>query len=173
MPVMSRYSADALVIRDAAPADAARLAAIYAHYVATTVITFDETAMSPDEWAAKVAGIQGAGWPVLVAEAGGDVLGYAYVTQFRPKSAYRFSVEDSIYLAPEATGRGIGRPLLAALIERSAQAGARTIIAVIAAPGEASAALHRRAGFADVGVLSGVGFKFGRWVDTLQLQLTL
>lgn len=162
-----------LIVRDAVPGDAAALSAIYEHYVLNTVITFDETPLTPPEWAGKVAHMQADGWPVLVAEVDGAVLGYAYVSQFRPKSAYRFTVEDSIYLAPTATGRGIGRPLLSELIERARAAGAHSVIAVIAAPGEVSIALHHRAGFVHAGVLADVGFKFGEWVDTIQMQLTL
>ena len=164
--------ADDLVLRDATAADAEALAEIYAHYVQRTVITFDEQPLSAPEWAQKLAHIQAEGWPVLVAEVDGQVLGYAYVSQFRAKSAYRFTVEDSIYLSPDATGRGIGRPLLGELLVRAAAAGARSVVAVIAAPGEASVALHARAGFADAGVLRDAGFKFGRWVDTIQMQLT-
>lgn len=162
-----------LTLRDATAADAEALAAIYEHYVRHTVITFDEEPLTVAEWADKVAHIQADGWPVLVADVDGEVLGYAYVSQFRPKSAYRFTVEDSIYLAPSATGRGIGRPLLAALLERSRAAGARSVIAVIAAPGEVSVAVHARAGFVDAGVLRDAGFKFGTWVDTIQMQLSL
>ena len=162
-----------LILRDARPADADALCAIYAHYVLHTVVTFDETPPTAPQWADKVAQIQADGWPVLVAEGDGQLLGYAYVSQFRAKSAYRFTVEDSIYLAPTATGQGVGRQLLAALLERSRAAGARSVIAVIAAPGEVSVVLHQRAGFVDAGVLRDVGFKFGRWVDTIQLQLTL
>jgi L-amino acid N-acyltransferase YncA len=162
-----------LILRDAVPDDAAALSAIYEHYVLNTVITFDETPLSAPEWADKVAHIQADGWPVLVAEVDSQVLGYAYVSQFRPKSAYRFTVEDSIYLAPAATGRGIGRPLLAGVLERSRAAGARSVVAVITAPGEVSVALHERAGFIDAGVLRDAGFKFGQWVDTIQLQLSL
>lgn len=162
-----------VILRDAVPDDAAALSAIYEHYVLHTVITFDETPLTAPEWADKVAHIQADGWPVLVAELDGQVLGYAYVSQFRPKSAYRFTVEDSIYLAPAATGNGVGRLLLGALLERSRAAGARSVIAVITAPGEASVALHRRAGFIDAGVLRDAGFKFGTWVDTIQLQVSL
>lgn len=162
-----------LILRDAVAGDASALSAIYEHYVLHTVITFDETPLTAPEWAAKVAHIQAEGWPVLVAEIEGQVLGYAYVSQFRPKSAYRFTVEDSIYLAPTATGRGVGGRLLAALLERSRSAGARSVIAVITAPGEVSVVLHQRAGFVDAGALRDAGFKFGEWVDTIQLQLTL
>ena len=115
-----------VILRDAVPDDAAALSAIYEHYVLHTVITFDETPLTAPEWADKVAHIQADGWPVLVAALDGQVLGYAYVSQFRPKSAYRFTVEDSIYLAPAATGNGVGRLLLGALLERSRAAGARS-----------------------------------------------
>ncbi len=104
----------------------------------------------------------------------GQVAGYAYAGPFRPKPAYRHTVEDSIYLAPGSTGRGLGRALLAALLAGCAEAGARQVIAVIADTGEtASAALHRRFGFTDAGLLRQVGHKHGRWVDTLLMQRDL
>jgi L-amino acid N-acyltransferase YncA len=162
-----------LILRDATAADATALATIYEHYVLHTTITFDEVPLSVPEWADKIAHLQADGWPVLVAEADGVVLGYAYLSQFRPKSAYRFTVEDSIYLAPAATGRGVGVLLLAALLERGRAAGAHSVIAVITSPGAASVAIHARAGFVDSGVTRDAGFKFGQWVDTVQMQLLL
>lgn len=162
-----------LILRDAVAGDADALSAIYEHYVRRTVITFDEEPLSAAQWADKMAHLQSDGWPVLVAEVDHQVLGYAYVAQFRPKSAYRFTVEDSIYLAPSATGRGVGRALLAELLERARAAGARSVVAVIAAPGDASVALHARAGFVAAGRLREAGFKFGEWVDTIQMQITL
>jgi phosphinothricin acetyltransferase len=105
---------------------------------------------------------------------GGSTTGYAYAAPWRPKPAYRHTVEDSVYLAPDRTGRGLGRRLLDALLTRCAQAGVRQVVAVIADTGDgASVALHRSFGFADVGRLTGVGRKHGRWVDTVLMQCDL
>jgi L-amino acid N-acyltransferase YncA len=111
------------------------------------------------------------GLPFLAAEVDGVALGYAYCAQWKPRPAYRHTVEDSVYLAPGATGRGIGGHLLDALLDRCADAGVRQVIAVISDDDAgASLALHRNRGFADVGRLTSVGFKHGRWLDTLLLQ---
>ena len=157
------------VVRAAVPADAEPVAAIFAHYVATSVATFEEVA--PTELAAR-------NLPFLVAEGGaeggGFVYGFAYASPWRPKSAYRHTVEDTVYLSPGCTGRGIGSALLGTLLAGCAAAGARQVIAVIADTGsDASAALHRRFGFTQAGLLSGVGRKHGRWIDTLLMQKEL
>ncbi|HEY7918714.1 MAG TPA: GNAT family N-acetyltransferase, partial [Streptosporangiaceae bacterium] len=112
--------------------------------------------------------------PFLVAEAAGTVAGYAYASPWRPKPAYRHTVEDSVYLAPGQRGRGLGRLLLESLLAGCADAGVRQVIAVIADSGDpASAALHRACGFADAGRLTQVGFKHGRWIDTVLMQREL
>ncbi|MEV1286881.1 N-acetyltransferase family protein [Micromonospora sp. NPDC049679] len=161
-------------VRPAGPADLAAIAAIYAHYVTTSVATFDETAPTAGDWERKAADLAERSLPLLVAESDGQVVGYAYAGPWRPKPAYRHTVEDSIYLAPGHTGEGLGRALLETLLERCAQAGARQVIAVITDSGEpGSLALHRRLGFVDAGRLTAVGFKHGRWVDTLLLQRDL
>jgi L-amino acid N-acyltransferase YncA len=162
-----------VVIRDAVPADAGAMSTIHAPFVLETVITFDEEPLDASGWAAKVEGIQRGGWPVLVAVVAGELVGFAYVAPFRPKAAYRYTVEDTIYLAPAAHGRGIGRLLLTALLTRAAEAGAHEVIAVIASSAAASLALHERLGFVHVGTLARVGFKLGGWVDTVQMQLSL
>ncbi|MEV0231688.1 N-acetyltransferase family protein [Nonomuraea sp. NPDC050786] len=161
-------------LRDVAEADLPAVADIYAHYVTGSVATFDETPPGLDAWRAKADGIVGAGLPFLVAEVDGAVAGYAYVSQYRPKPAYRHTVEDSIYLAPGLTGRGLGKLLLGELIRRAAETPARQMIAVIADFGDpASARLHKGFGFEEAGRLRAVGFKHGRWVDTVLLQLAL
>jgi L-amino acid N-acyltransferase YncA len=147
---------------------------IYAHYVATSVATFEESAPDVAYWAGRLRDLAAAGLPFLVARDGAHVAGYAYASAFRPRPAYRHTVEDSVYLDPARTGRGIGRALLGALLAACADAGARQVIAVIADTGdEASAALHRALGFTEAGLLRGVGRKHGRWVDTLLLQRDL
>ena len=162
-------------VRDAAPADVPHCRAIYNHYVENSTVTFDETPMTLAQMRAKLAKAEQRGWPWLVAVSpGGEILGFAYVSAYRDKSAYRFTVEDSIYLGPAATGRGIGKALLGEIIERSRAAGLKEIVAVIADQGaEASIALHERFGFKEIGRMGRVGFKFGRWLGTVYLQLSL
>lgn len=164
------------IIRPVAPgsSDLVAVTAIMAHYVEHTVATFNETPPSAGDWAQRHAELTAQGLPFLVAETGGEVLGFAYVAPWRPKSAYRYTVENTVYLAPGATGRGIGTALLAELIDRAAAAGCRQMIAVIADTGSpASAQLHQRLGFVDAGRLRAVGFKHGRWIDTRLMQRDL
>ena len=164
------------VVRAAVPADAERVAAIFAHYVTTSVATFEEVAPTAADWRQRLGELTGQNLPFLVAEAGrdGSVCGFAYASPWRPKPAYRHTVEDSVYLSPDCTGRGIGSALLGTLLAGCAAAGARQVIAVIADTGSgASAALHRRFGFTQAGLLSGVGRKHGRWIDTLLMQKEL
>lgn len=161
-------------IRDFTEADLRDVAAIYGHYVTGSVATFDETPPGVDAWRAKAAEISGAELPFLVAEDDGAMAGFAYVSQYRPKAAYRHSLENTIYLAPAATGRGLGRRLLTELIDRCRRTEARQLIAVIADTGDpASLRLHLAHGFTEAGLLREVGFKHGRWVDTRLLQLDL
>jgi L-amino acid N-acyltransferase YncA len=162
------------LVRQATAADAEAIAAIFAHYVTSSVVTFEETPPTAGQWRDRLAALAGSGLPVLVAELDATVAGYAYATPWRPKPAYRHTVEDTVYLAPESRGHGLGRLLLEELLEACAAAGARQVIAVIADTGDpASAALHRRCGFTDAGRLAEVGHKHGRWVDTILLQRPL
>ncbi|MEV5555705.1 N-acetyltransferase family protein [Nonomuraea wenchangensis] len=162
------------VIRPAVPADLAAVTAINAHYVANTVITFEETPPTVADWQARLADLTARGFPFLVADVGGEVAGYAYAGPWRPKPAYRHTVEDSIYLAPGHSGRGLGGALLGALIDGATAAGLRRMIAVIADAGDdRSIALHRRHGFTEAGRLTEVGFKLGRWVDTTLMERPL
>ena len=162
------------VIRRATSADLAAVAGIYAHYVRDTVATFDEIPPSVADWQHKLGELTALGLPFLVAETGDTVLGFAYAAPWRPKPAYRHTVEDTIYLAPEGTGRGLGRALLGSLLQGCADAGVHQVVAVIADSGNgASTGLHRALGFRDVGTLSGVGRKHGRWIDTTLMQLDL
>ena len=161
-------------VRAAVPADLEQVAAIYAHYVTTSVATFEEVPPTAADWRRRLDDLAGRNLPFLVAAAGAVVGGYAYAAPWRPKPAYRHTVEDTVYLSPGHTGRGIGSALLGGLLDRCAAAGARQVIAVIADTGsDASAALHRRFGFTQAGLLSGVGRKHGRWIDTLLMQKEL
>ncbi|MBE8523862.1 N-acetyltransferase [Amycolatopsis sp. H6(2020)] len=158
-------------IAEATKADAEGIAAVFAPYVADSVVTFETTPPTADQWRAK---IRESTWPFLVLADEGEILGYALAAPWRPKPAYRFSVETTIYLAPRAAGRGHGRRLLGELLKRCEEAGARQAIAVIVDSGNpASRNLHRAAGFTDAGVLRRVGFKHDRWLDTLLMQREL
>lgn len=159
------------IIRDARAEDLAAIAAIYADYVEHTTVTLAETAPSLAEWQERLAS---PGLPFLVAELRGKVVGMAYCSPWKTKSAYRFTVESTIYLSPSAAGRGLGTTLLTTLIDRCATAGVREVIAVIADNGNAaSERLHERCGFAHAGRLTGVGVKHGKTVDTILLQRSL
>jgi phosphinothricin acetyltransferase len=161
-------------IRPAVPADLGAVAEIYAHYVRDTVITFDETPPAPAVWRQRFEDLAARGLPFLIAEVSGEVAGYAYAAPWRPKPAYRYTAENSIYLAPAHTGRGLGSALLEALLSACAKTHLRQVVAVIADSGtDASAALHRRYGFTDAGRLTAVGFKHDRWIDTVLMQRTL
>lgn len=156
--------------------DIPAITAIYRHYVEASPATFDTTAPGEAAMAEKFGHLLELGHPLLVAaEKAGDgkVLGYAYASFYRPRPAYRFTCEDSIYLHPDAGGQGLGTLLLGELIARSRAAGFRQMIAVITAGTEASLRLHEKFGFRTVGRHEAVGFKFDRWLDTLHLQLAL
>jgi phosphinothricin acetyltransferase len=158
-------------IAEATAADAEGVAAVFAPYVTDSVVTFETTPPTAEQWRAK---IHESAWPFLVLAEAGEVLGYALAAPWRPKPAYRYSVETTIYLAPRAAGRSHGRRLLDELLKRCEDAGARQAIAVIVDSGNpASRSLHRAAGFADAGVLRRVGFKHDRWLDTLLMQREL
>lgn len=158
-------------IEEATESDAEGIAAVFAPYVTDSVVTFETTPPTADQWRAK---IRESTWPFLVLADEGEILGYALASPWRPKPAYRYSVETTIYLAPAATGRGHGRRLLDELVKRCGDAGARQAIAVIVDSGSpASRNLHRAAGFTDAGVLRRVGFKHDRWLDTLLMQREL
>ena len=163
-----------VALRTAAAGDVPAIAAIYAHHVLTGIATFEEVPPDPAEMARRHAAVTGRGLPYLVAEEKGCVLGYAYAGPYRERSAYRFTVEDSVYLDPAAFRRGIGRALLVRLIADSTAWGARQMLAVIGDSGNAgSVGLHASLGFRHVGTQEAVGFKFGRWVDTVTMQLAL
>ena len=163
-----------IAIRAATPADAEAIAAIYAHHVLHGTATFDTEPPGIVAWQARIGEIAGRGWPFLVAEAGGDgVAGYAYAAQFRDRPAYAHTCEDSIYVADDRLGEGIGTVLLDALLEAARGAGFEQMIAVIGGGEPASVALHARLGFVETGRMRGVGRKFGRTLDTVYMQRAL
>jgi phosphinothricin acetyltransferase len=166
--------AAAPVIRDATDADFPSIQAIYAYHVHTGVASFEETPPSTEELQHRRAAVLSHGLPYIVALVDGKVAGYAYATLYRPRAAYRYTIEDSIYIDDACRGRGVGRALLAALIERCEQGPWRQMIAVIADGGRGgSLSLHRDAGFELVGTLKAVGFKHGRWLDSTLMQRAL
>lgn len=167
-------SSDAILIRDATEADMAAIQAIYAHHVLTGVATFEETPPSVEEMIARRAAVLTLGLPYLAAEMGDGIVGYSYATGYRPRPAYRHTIENSVYVAEGMGGRGVGGALLAALIGACERGPWRQMLAVIGDAGNAaSIALHRRHGFRHVGQLASVGFKHGRWVDTVLMQRAL
>jgi phosphinothricin acetyltransferase len=163
-----------VVVRDAAEADMEAVARIYAHYVERGLATFEEVAPTREEMLARRAKALAVGAPYLVAEIDGEIVGYCYATLYHARSAYRHTLEDSVYVAPGLGGRGVGGALLAALIARCEAGRWRRMVAIIGDSGNAaSIALHRRYGFEPVGTLRSVGFKLGRWVDTPIMQRAL
>jgi L-amino acid N-acyltransferase YncA len=163
-----------MVLRPAAADDLDAVAAIFGHYVVTSVVTFEVTPPTAEHWRRTRDDIERLGLPFLVCERAGRVVGYAYAGPWRPKPAYRHTVESTIYLAPDHTGRGLGRLLLDALLQHCAKAEAEQVIAVVADSGNAaSAALHRACGFTEAGRLRNVGRKHGRLIDTVLFQRDL
>lgn len=162
-------------IRPATEEDLPHTLALYRHWVRNSVVTFDETPPSLRTYRSRFRHYQKHGFPYLVAESpGGDILGFAMVQPFRQKSAFRKTVESSIYLGPATRGKGLGTALLAALVDACKNAGIREIIAVIADQGaEASLALHHKFGFVETGRMQKVGYKFERWVGIILLQKSL
>jgi L-amino acid N-acyltransferase YncA len=161
-------------LRPASQGDLAAIAAIYEPEVRHGTATFELEPPDAAELGRRLAKVRAAGLPWLVAELDGRVGGYAYAAPYRDRPAYRFTVEDSVYLAAEARGRGLGQRLLGAVIEASRDAGMRQMVAVIGdSANVASVRLHRNCGFADVGTLRDVGFKLGRWLDTVLMQRSL
>jgi phosphinothricin acetyltransferase len=149
------------------------VARIYNHYIRETVITFEETEITHSEMADRIAKIGDLSLPWLVAESEGAIVGYAYAGKWRERSAYRYSVESTVYLDASATGRGIGTRLYRDLLTSLRATPVRTVLGVIALPNTASVALHERLGFTKVAELKEVGFKFGRWIDVAYWQLAL
>lgn len=161
-------------LRDARADDFAAIQSIYGHHVLHGLGTFETEPPDAHEMHARHSQITAAGFPYLVATDGTEVIGYAYANHFRTRAAYRFTVEDSIYVAPYAMGRGVGRALLMELIARCSARGLQQMLAVIGDSGNAaSIGLHRACGFGDVGTMKAVGRKFDRWVDVVIMQRAL
>jgi phosphinothricin acetyltransferase len=163
-----------IAIRTAGEADAAAVAAIYGHHVLSGLGTFEEVPPSVGEIGERIAAVLARGLPYLVAEDAGAVIGFAYAAPFRLRAAYRYTVEDSVYVDPAHLGRGVGKALVAQVIAACEALGLRQMVAVIGDSGNAgSIGLHRSLGFEHQGVGRSFGFKHGRWVDIVWMQRAL
>jgi phosphinothricin acetyltransferase len=163
-----------MILRAATGADASALAEIYGHHVRNGTGTFEEVAPTPADMEVRRATVAALGLPWLVAEADGRVLGYAYAGPYKLRSGYRYTVEDSVYIAPDAVGRGIGKALLAEVLRICEEMGMRQMVAVIGDSGNAaSVALHTSLGFHPAGAGRDLGFKFGRFLDIVWMQKPL
>jgi phosphinothricin acetyltransferase len=160
-------------IRSATADDAAAIAAIYNPYVANSCITFETEAVSAEEMQARIAEAQESILPWLVATSGGVIAGYAYASKWKGRCAYRFAVESTVYLDPASQGKGVGRQLYSALLDRLKAKGIRTVIGGIALPNDASIGVHERLGFEKVAHFKQVGFKQNRWIDVGYWQLLI
>jgi phosphinothricin acetyltransferase len=160
-------------IRDGEASDVEAVQAIYAHYVRTSTVTFEEEPPDVAEMLRRRTGLVTAGYAYLVAARAGSVLGYAYTSPYRPRSAYRFTLEDSVYVHEDHMREGVGRALVEALVARCRARPFKRMVAVIGDRSPPSIALHARLGFTLVGHLTAVGFKFGRWLDTTLMELDL
>ena len=166
--------ADELIVRDARESDMPAVQAIYAHHVTHGTASFELEPPTLAQMLQRRADICANGLPYLVAEREGEVVGYGYATLYRPRPAYRFTVEDSVYVREGMAGFGIGNALLAAVIQQCTESGRRQMVAIIGnSENVASIRLHARLGFRQVGVFESVGFKHGRWLDTLIMQREL
>ncbi|MCW2248927.1 phosphinothricin acetyltransferase [Azospirillum fermentarium] len=164
----------AVRVRPSHDGDVAAITAIYAHHVLNGTASFEEVAPDAAEIARRRAGMLAQGFPYLVAEIGGEVVGYAYAGLYRTRSAYRFTAEDSIYIHPDRARQGIGRALLPELLDRCTALGYRQMVAVIGGTDNlGSIGLHAAFGFTHAGRLPAVGFKFGRWIDSVLMQRPL
>ena len=163
-----------MLIRALSLPDIPAVQAIYAHHVEHGLATFEEAPPTEDEMAERIEAVEARGLPWLVAEVDGRVKGYAYAAPFRPRTAYRHTVEDSVYVSPEAARLGLGKALLSAVIAECEAMGLRQMIAVIGdSDNAASIGVHRACGFEFKTALDGVGYKFGRWVDVVWMQRSL
>lgn len=163
-----------MILRDAAPGDFEAIAAIYAHAVRHGTASFETDPPDVAELVRRWRAVRAAGGPYLVSEEDGAILGYCYAGPYRPRPAYSSTLEDSVYIAPGQGGKGVGTALLARAIEAAEAAGFRQMVAVIGDTGNhASRRLHERLGFVHTGTLRNVGFKHGRWLDTVIMQRRL
>ena len=162
-----------LIVRASTEADVARCAEIYAHHVLHGTGTFDEVPPSVEELAGQFNEVAAHGWSWLVATDATGVLGFAYYAQFRDRTAFRFTAEDRIYVREDVRGQGVGKALVEQLLEAAMKSGFRQMIAYIEASNEPSKRLHEAFGFEHAGLLKGVGFKYGRWTDSILMQRAL
>lgn len=162
-----------LILRPFTWSDVTPITAIYSYYVKNAVVTFDLDVPSEAAMADKFGHMVELGHPVIVAEEKGAVRGYAYASTFRPRPAYRFTCEDTLYLAPDAVGQGLGSMLMGELIAQSQAFGFKQMIAIITGGTEASIALHRKFGFKVLGEFPQLGYKFDRWLDIVHMQRAL
>ncbi|MBI2382056.1 MAG: N-acetyltransferase [Gammaproteobacteria bacterium] len=160
-------------IREGAAADAEAIARIYNHYILNTIVTFEEVPVSGEVMAPRMAAVHAAGMPWLVLEVEGRILGYAYASSWKARSAYRYTAEATVYLDAAATGRGYGKRLYSVLLARLKTLGMHAVVGSIGLPNEASVGLHESCGFIRAALFPEVGFKFGRWVDVGIWQLLL
>jgi len=173
-PITQPDTPAGLRVRSATPVDLPAIQSIYAHHVLHGLASYEEVPPDVDEMRRRFAEVTQRGLPYLVAVSGGTVVGYGYCTLFRTRSAYRFALEDSVYVRDGMLGKGIGRALLTVLIDQCTVLGYRQMIAVIGDSGNAgSIGLHASLGFLRSGNLRSTGFKFGRWVDTVLMQRPL
>lgn len=164
----------AITLRDSEESDMAAIQAIYTYYVTRSCASFEETQPSVAEMIGRRAKTLARGLPYLVAETDGEVVGYTYAGPFRVRSAYRYTIEDSIYVAPGVVRRGVGATLLGGLVRRCTDLGYRQMIGIIGdSANQGSIGVHRKLGFRQEGVLRGVGLKFGRWIDVVIMHLPL
>lgn len=171
---MEPQNAAAPRIRPVAPADLPEIQGIYAHHVLAGTGTFEEEPPSVEAMTERVAHVTDQGWPWLVAEDATGIVGYCYLTRFRPRAAYRFCAENAVYVREDVRGQGVGKALVSALIDAAVAAGFRQMIAVIGdAENVGSIGVHASLGFRRVGLLRGVGWKFGRWLDVVYMQRAL
>jgi L-amino acid N-acyltransferase YncA len=159
-----------MIIRPVKLIDAESIAAIYAHHVLNGTASFDTKPPSPADWLSKIDAIISKNWPFLVAEKGGQIIGYTYATQFRDRPAYAETCENSIYVSASALGEGVGTTLLNEVLLSAAKSGFRQMIAVIGGGEPASVAVHVKLGFVHAGRMRNVGRKFGRLLDTVYMQ---
>ncbi len=162
-----------MIVRPVLRADVPAIASLYSHYVLHTTVSFEEAAVGAEAMGQRVDEVVSAGLPWLVADHSGELRGFAYAGKWKARSAYRFSVESSVYVAPQQVGQGIGAGLYAPLLAELRAQGLRTVLGGIALPNDASVRLHERFGFAKCAHLTEVGFKFGRWIDVGYWQLAL
>lgn len=161
------------IVRPATPADAEAIARVYNYFIAQTIVTFEEEPVGAAEMARRMADIRAASLPWLVAEREGVVAGYAYATKWRPRHAYRFSAEVTVYLAPDEGRRGLGSLLYERLLDELRARQVHAVLGGIALPNDASIALHEKMGFRKVAHFEQTGYKFGRWIDVGYWELIL